>query len=64
MKCYFQNVRGLWSKCQNFFAVSNAEEFDLLAICETNLTSEINSSEYILLVKECSLQERSLARLS
>lgn len=44
--CYFQNVRGLRTKVDEFFASISDTEFSIVGLVETWLSPDINSSEY------------------
>nr|CAH7747358.1 unnamed protein product [Callosobruchus chinensis] len=43
--CYFQNVRGLNTKVNEFYASASLQEYDFIGIAETWLTSDVLSSE-------------------
>lgn len=44
--CYFQNVRGLRTKVDEFFSAANISEYDLIGLVETWLSDDISNTEY------------------
>lgn len=44
--CYFQNVRGLRTKVDEFFSAVNISEYDIVGLAETWLADDVSSTEY------------------
>lgn len=44
--CYLPNARRFRSKFAEIFEAISAYEYDVIAICESNLTCDVNSEEY------------------
>lgn len=43
---YFQNVRGLRSKVDEFYSAVNSNEYDVVSVVETWLSDDVSSAEY------------------